>query len=196
MSTADPLGALAKLDGIGWLVGGAVRDRLLGRPTADFDVAVLGDAGQLARALARATHAHVFSLSEGFRAWRVVARDHSWQVDVLPVAGGTIETDLAHRDFTVNALAEPLAGGEPVAPPRAAGLRARVRDRIGNRGRGAGERRRTGAGGARADLRRVKADRGRRARGPRARPDGAARGDRRGSARAERIARGAAEQVP
>jgi putative nucleotidyltransferase with HDIG domain len=116
MSTEAPLAALAQLDGTGWLVGGAVRDRLLGRPTADFDVAVLGDARDPARELARVTRAHVFALSEGFGAWRVVARDHSWQVDVLPAAGGTIEADLAHRDFTVNALAEPLRGGEPIDP--------------------------------------------------------------------------------
>jgi poly(A) polymerase len=111
-----PLDALRRIDTTGWLVGGAVRDRLLGRPTGDFDVAVAGDAREPARALARATRGHVFALSEGFGAWRVVARDHSWQVDVLPVAGGTIESDLGRRDFTVNALAEPLVGGEPIDP--------------------------------------------------------------------------------
>jgi putative nucleotidyltransferase with HDIG domain len=116
MSTPAPLTALGQLDGTGWLVGGAVRDRLLGRPTADFDVAVLGDAREPARQLARVTRSHVFALSEGFGAWRVVARDHSWQVDVLPVAGSTIEADLSQRDFTVNALAEPLRGGEPIDP--------------------------------------------------------------------------------
>ncbi len=116
MSVADPTRALAEIEGGGWVVGGAVRDRLLGRPTGDFDVAVAGDAREPARALARATRAHVFSLSEGFGGWRVVARDHSWQVDVLPLAGGSIEADLARRDFTVNALAEPLGGGEPIDP--------------------------------------------------------------------------------
>src|SRR5947209_3419470 len=115
MSAADPVAALAAIDGSGWLVGGAVRDRLLGRATSDFDVAVPVDPRGLARALARATQGHVFALSEGFGAWRVVARDHSWQVDLLPVAGA-IERDLAQRDFTVNAIAEPLAGGECVDP--------------------------------------------------------------------------------
>ncbi|MBV9713972.1 MAG: HD domain-containing protein [Solirubrobacterales bacterium] len=114
--TADPLPALREIAGEAWLVGGAVRDRLLGRPTADFDVAVGGEPRRVARALARATRAHPFALSEGFGGWRVVAHDHRWQVDVLPVAGGAIEADLANRDFTVNAIAEPLHGGRYIDP--------------------------------------------------------------------------------
>ncbi len=117
MTADDPLDALA---GIArdptWLVGGAVRDRILGRPTDDYDIAVAGDARQLARSLARDADAHAFALSDAFGVWRVVARDHRWQVDVLPVGGESIETDLAQRDFTVNAIAEPLGGGEHVDP--------------------------------------------------------------------------------
>ncbi|MDQ6820264.1 MAG: HD domain-containing protein [Actinomycetota bacterium] len=110
-----PLDALAGI-GQGWLVGGAVRDKLLGRPTSDYDVTVAGDPRALARSLARATHSHVFKLSEGFGAWRVVARDRSWQVDVVALAGGTVESDLANRDLTINAIAEPLGGGERIDP--------------------------------------------------------------------------------
>ena len=85
---------------------------LLGRPTADLDVVVDGDPAQAARAVARAAgRAACFALSEDFGAWRVVARDGSWQVDVEPMRGGSLEADLALRDFTVNAIAEPLAGG-------------------------------------------------------------------------------------
>jgi putative nucleotidyltransferase with HDIG domain len=99
-----------------WLVGGSVRDRLLARPTLDLDVAVGADTASTARALARRVHAPVFRLSEAFGSWRVIARDHSWQVDLTPLAAGTIEADLAQRDFTINAIAEPLAGGELVDP--------------------------------------------------------------------------------
>jgi putative nucleotidyltransferase with HDIG domain len=42
----------------------------------------------------------------------VLARDRSWQVDVTPLMGGTLAEDLARRDFTVNALARPIDGGE------------------------------------------------------------------------------------
>lgn len=109
MSDQDPLGALASVAGDAWLVGGALRDRLLGRVTADYDIAVAGDPAPLARELARDVGGHAFVLSEGFGGWRVVARRRDWQVDLLPVAGGRIEADLAARDFTINALALPLA---------------------------------------------------------------------------------------
>ena len=100
-----------------WLVGGAVRDRLLGRDAgADLDLAVGGDVEAAARALARAARAAVFPLSEAFGAWRVVARRAGWQADLAPLAGATIEDDLRRRDFTVNAIAEPLAGGDLVDP--------------------------------------------------------------------------------
>jgi putative nucleotidyltransferase with HDIG domain len=88
----------------------------LGRSTDDYDIVVDGDARQVACELARVTGAHPFALSEEFGVWRVVARGHSWQVDVLPVGGGSIEDNLAGRDFTVNAIAEPLSGGPHVDP--------------------------------------------------------------------------------
>ena len=114
---SDPLEPLAQAAGEGsWLVGGAVRDRLLGRDTTDYDVVVAGEPRRLARALARSTHGHVFSLSDHFGGWRVVARDHGWQVDVLPLIGDTIEADLGHRDLTINAIAQPLGGTELIDP--------------------------------------------------------------------------------
>jgi poly(A) polymerase len=100
-----------------WLVGGAPRDRALGRDVLDVDVVIDGDTAEAARAVARAAgRAACFALSEEFGAWRVVARDHSWQVDVEPLRGGSLEADLALRDFTVNAIAEPLSGGMPIDP--------------------------------------------------------------------------------
>jgi poly(A) polymerase len=100
-----------------WLVGGAIRDRVLGRATADVDVVVDGDPGEAARGIARAAgRAACFALSEEFGAWRVSARDSSWQVDVEPLRGGSLAADLALRDFTVNAIAEPLGGGGTVDP--------------------------------------------------------------------------------
>ena len=114
---SEPLASLAAILEEGWLVGGAVRDRLLGRPVTDFDVVVPGDAEPPARALARALDAHRFELSEGFGAWRVIARDHSWQVDLMPLLGASIEEDLARRDLTINAVAEPLAGSAGTIDP-------------------------------------------------------------------------------
>jgi poly(A) polymerase len=99
-----------------WLVGGAVRDKLLGRPTDDLDVAVAGDPETLARALRKELGGAAFPLGEGFGGWRVVKRDKSAHVDLLPLVGGSLEADLAARDLTVNAMAEPLGGGALIDP--------------------------------------------------------------------------------
>jgi poly(A) polymerase len=100
-----------------WLVGGAIRDRVLGRSTVDLDVMVDGDPAEAANAVANAAgRAACFALSEDFGAWRVVARDSSWQLDVEPLRGGSVEADLGLRDFTVNAIAEPIEGGAPIDP--------------------------------------------------------------------------------
>jgi poly(A) polymerase len=116
--SGDPLAAVAALDTPAWLVGGAVRDRLLGRRTADFDVTVDGPAEPVARQVSRSAGGFAFELSESFGAWRVVAHDRTWQVDVLGLDGATIEDDLARRDFSVNAIAAPLplTEGEYVDP--------------------------------------------------------------------------------
>lgn len=125
MSVADaldssPLVRLARRaldghDGV-WIAGGAVRDAALGREVTDLDLAVAGDPATVAKAIAREGVGHSFELSAEFATWRAVAADRSWQVDVTALRGETIETDLAARDFTLGAVAVPLAGGEPVDP--------------------------------------------------------------------------------
>jgi poly(A) polymerase len=111
-----------------WVVGGAVRDELMGAPAGtDLDLVVAGEAAPAARALARATGAAAFSLSDEFGAWRVVARSHEWQADINPLRGESVEDDLRLRDFTINAIARPLAGGAAIDPLGGeADLRARV----------------------------------------------------------------------
>jgi poly(A) polymerase len=99
-----------------WVVGGALRDRLLGRRTDDVDLVAAGDVGGYARRLARGHRASAFALSATHGAWRVTAHDRAWQADLMPLEGETIEEDLARRDFTVNAMAEPLEGGDVVDP--------------------------------------------------------------------------------
>lgn len=99
------------------MVGGAVRDALRGaREIDDFDLVIEGDVREAARRLAREADAFAFALSDAFGAWRVVARDRGWQADLNPLRAPAIEDDLALRDFTVNAIAEPLGGGELVDP--------------------------------------------------------------------------------
>jgi poly(A) polymerase len=120
LDTARPVQAVRDaLGGRGepaWIVGGSVRDALLGRDLTDVDVAVAGDPEQAARAIGAAVRGPVFQLSGEFGAWRAVAERGAWVADVSTLQGETIEDDLAQRDFTVNAMAVPLEGGEAVDP--------------------------------------------------------------------------------
>ncbi len=99
-----------------WIVGGTVRDALLERPRVDVDVALRGDPERAARAVAELVRGPVFRLSEAFGAWRAIDRRAGVVYDFAPLQGETIEADLAARDFTVNAMAVPLAGGELLDP--------------------------------------------------------------------------------
>ena len=101
-----------------WIVGGAVRDAVAQRPVVDLDLAVAAGEPEVARRLAAATGGFAFELSAEFGTWRVVSADRSWHVDVTRLRGDRIEDDLAGRDFTVNALAVPVAdpGGQPLDP--------------------------------------------------------------------------------
>ncbi len=101
-----------------YLVGGYVRDRILGRPTKDMDVVCIGDGIRLAEAVAkRLPHkppVAVFSRfgtamfrNEDMDIEFVGARKESYNSDsrkpaVLP---GSLEDDQNRRDFTINALA-------------------------------------------------------------------------------------------
>ncbi len=108
--------ALSAIGTDGWIVGGGLRDALLDVAPADVDVAVPGDAEAVARRLSRAHGATRFALSDAFGAWRVSGGDLPFTVDVTPLQGGDIAADLSLRDFTVNAMAVPLAGGAVIDP--------------------------------------------------------------------------------
>jgi hypothetical protein len=97
-----------------WVVGGAIRDLLLGRPVLDLDVACR-DPREAARRYARRFGGAAFPLSERHGAWRVAVEGDEQTVDFTPLPG-TIEEDLATRDFTLNAIAIPVGGGEPCDP--------------------------------------------------------------------------------
>ena len=96
-----------------YVVGGAVRDELLGRDVVDLDVAC-PDPKRAARAYGQAAGGAVFPLSERHGAWRVAFRSGR-TVDFTPLRDG-IEADLGSRDFTINAIAFPVGGGEHVDP--------------------------------------------------------------------------------
>ena len=89
-----------------YLVGGAVRDMLLGRECHDLDFAVPREALQVARELANALGGAYYPLDEERETGRIVMPDRN-VVDVALLRGDHIEADLAARDFTINAMALP-----------------------------------------------------------------------------------------
>jgi len=97
-----------------WIVGGAIRDELLGRPVLDLDVACR-DPRSAAHRYASRVGGAAFPLSERHGAWRVAVDGSERTVDFTPLPDG-IEADLATRDFTFNAIAVPLEGGERCDP--------------------------------------------------------------------------------
>jgi poly(A) polymerase len=104
-------------DGKAWIVGGAIRDAALGEPVGDADLAVEpGTEESAAWAIARVAAGFAFALSEEHATWRVVSPDDAWHIDVAALRADTIEQDLVARDFTVNAIAVPLSGGEAIDP--------------------------------------------------------------------------------
>ncbi|HET9185695.1 MAG TPA: hypothetical protein VFN82_06075, partial [Solirubrobacterales bacterium] len=117
-----------------WIVGGAVRDALLGEEVRDLDLAVAGDPEPPARAIAAELGGHAVELSAEFGTWRVVSRDRGWQVALAARRGESIEQDLAARDFTIGAVAVPLHAG-PALDPHAglADLEARLLREVGER---------------------------------------------------------------
>jgi len=90
-----------------YMVGGAVRDYLLGRSATDIDL-ICRDAKETAALLASGRDAAVvpFEKKSDEPCYRVVdRRDKDNFLDISPVRGSSVADDLAMRDFTVNAMA-------------------------------------------------------------------------------------------
>ncbi|HKS25904.1 MAG TPA: hypothetical protein VJZ76_24150 [Thermoanaerobaculia bacterium] len=103
--------ALRKLPPNVFVVGGAVRDLLLGAHPADVDVACidpLAAAQTLGRKVIR------LGREEHISAYRVVDGEHVY--DFAALLDDTIDADLGRRDFTVNAMAVNLASGDLLDP--------------------------------------------------------------------------------
>jgi poly(A) polymerase len=107
----------------GYIVGGFVRDWLLKRETNDIDIAVNGDAITIAREVAREIGGKFVLLDDANNIARVVIVEDEqpggpsqnpespateWHFDFSPFTGD-IESDLARRDFTINAMALELS---------------------------------------------------------------------------------------
>ncbi len=104
-----------------YLVGGSVRDLLLGRPIKDLDLVVEGDAAQLASNLAD-KHGEKLTVHPRFGTATIsllgrridlatARKENYFRPGALPeVVPSNLQDDLARRDFSINAIALPLAG--------------------------------------------------------------------------------------
>ena len=113
---AELLAPLASLGVEGWVVGGGLRDLLLGRPVADVDVALSGDAGAAAQALARVHRATRFALSAEFGGWRRQRGDAALDGGPHPPCGRLHRGGPRPPRPDVNAMAVSLAGGPIIDP--------------------------------------------------------------------------------
>jgi putative nucleotidyltransferase with HDIG domain len=102
-----------------WLVGGSVRDALLRRDIHDLDFAVDGDGLALARRVADKLGGAFFPLDEERGTGRAVLNEDGEQffLDFARLRGDDLNSDLAGRDFTVNAMAVSLAPPETLIDP-------------------------------------------------------------------------------
>lgn len=89
-----------------YIAGGMVRDILLDREVEDIDIAVAGDALEVAARVADDLRGKYVPLDEDNRISRVVltVADRKWELDFTTIEG-SIEQDLARRDFTIDAMA-------------------------------------------------------------------------------------------
>lgn len=114
-----------------YLVGGAVRDALLGKASHDLDFVLEGPVLEIARRTANALHAAYYPLDEARQTARVIVTGKGGERAVLDFAayrGEDLEGDLRLRDFTVNAMAlaldepnrliDPLRGAEDLRAKR------------------------------------------------------------------------------
>ena len=107
----DQIRELLPADTPAYLVGGAVRDLLLGRPLHDLDFVLPGDGMAAGRAAANRLGGAYFPLDEEHQTARVVLvlPDGSrLNLDFAAQRGADLESDLRARDFTINAIAIPL----------------------------------------------------------------------------------------
>jgi poly(A) polymerase len=113
----DAAAAIARGAGVdAYVVGGTVRDALLGREMRDVDLAVDGDAVAFAFALADALGGSAFVLHDEHAVARVALPEGAVRYTDVARLRGSLTDDLALRDFRIDAMAAPADGGAIVDP--------------------------------------------------------------------------------
>lgn len=108
-----------------YLVGGAVRDVVLGRKISDFDFSVEGLVRPIGKHIANELKGAYYVLDDEREMVRVIVPDESagqFGIDIALMSGNDIEDDLRERDFTFNAMAIELED-KPILVDPLGGLR-------------------------------------------------------------------------
>lgn len=126
----------AALDQKVYLVGGAVRDLVLGRAVKDLDFVVADGSVQLAKAVRKRFEGVWYTLDDEHQTARVILKQGQPDeliLDFTAFIGGSLEEDLRQRDFTINAMAIDLDMLDEVIDPLGGQEDLRVgRLRLGN----------------------------------------------------------------
>ena len=94
-----------------YLVGGSIRDHLLGKAPVDYDLTVAENPLEFGRRIASKMPGHLVEIGKpGQMIVRVISGEMS--VDISVIEGKTISEDLQRRDFSINAMAYELASGK------------------------------------------------------------------------------------
>ncbi len=93
-----------------YLVGGCIRDMLLGRDPLDLDLVTYADIEELAGYIASRVHSRPFWMDEKRGVMRISVKDGG-SLDISKPKGRDIEEDLISRDLTINAMAYDLSKG-------------------------------------------------------------------------------------
>ena len=94
-----------------YIIGGSIRDLLLGRTPTDYDIAVTENPEKFAKKITAKTTGHLVKMGKPRqKIIRVIAGNNTF--DVASLNGASIEDDLNKRDFTINAIAYALSSKE------------------------------------------------------------------------------------
>jgi poly(A) polymerase len=94
-----------------YIVGGSIRDIILGRFPFDYDIAVFGNPEKFAKKIAVKKSDHIIELGKkDHKIFRIISDNKIF--DISSANGQTIEDDLLKRDFTINSMAYSLSSGK------------------------------------------------------------------------------------
>lgn len=102
-----------------YLVGGCIRDAVLGLPAHDLDILLPGETLKIARRVAKALDSQLYVMDENRNTVRLITTvaDEQFFLDFAEIRGNKLEDDLVQRDFTINSMAASLHHPDELLDP-------------------------------------------------------------------------------